>query len=80
MTGSQGGAKVCFGFEINDFEIFLGKKIWGSIFWGSLILVGIFFSIKKMGRFMVLNKWLPYLLLSFNRSPIDVPICTSLSL
>ena len=49
----QGGAKGFLGFEIHDFGIVLGKKILASIFFGSLILLGILGVFKIMARFAV---------------------------
>ena len=41
----QGWSKNVFRFEIFNVGIFLGKKMLASIFWGSLIEVGIFVSV-----------------------------------
>ena len=52
----QGWSKDLYRFEIFDFGIFLGNKILASIFWGSLIEVGIFWCIQITRPCSSMNK------------------------
>ena len=52
----QGWSKDLFRFEIFNFGIFLGNKILASIFWGSLIEVGIFWCIQITRPCSSMNK------------------------